>query len=83
MSWSRDDDALSDSEEDDAFDEGDEPATIRCSSCRAEMLEDAVQCPACGMSPSREEPSVEGKPLWVMASVVVCLVIVLAWLAGN
>jgi len=34
--------------DDDAFDDGDSE-TIICSSCRAEIYEDAVQCPHCGM----------------------------------
>ncbi len=50
MSWSTDDeDDLQDWEYPDLDDDdGDEPETIDCPNCSADVYDDAEQCPACG-----------------------------------
>lgn len=78
--WSSDEFAedadISDVDRDDAEDDG----GVACPACGAEMYEDAPQCPACGIYPSREQFPDAPKPRWVMAGVVLCLLIALTWL---
>ena len=68
--------------EDDEFPDEDDPdeddATIPCPFCRKPVYEDAERCPACGSYFSREDRP-WSRPIWLVAGVIVCLVIVLMW----
>lgn len=70
--WDADDDA-------DPSDDSDEEPTVPCPYCRREMLEDAPQCPSCGRFISAEDHPDPGKPLWIIATAVVCLVAAVWW----
>lgn len=67
----------------DADDDGDEAETIPCPRCRAEIYEDSVRCPACGVYLTREDRRAEGKPWWVFVGVVACLYVVYRWLTWS
>ncbi|MGI9178862.1 MAG: hypothetical protein ACR2IT_13525 [Pirellulales bacterium] len=58
--------------------EGDEP-TIPCPYCRHEILEDSPRCPACDRFISSEDSPGLKKPLWVVLTAVVCLLMALMW----
>jgi hypothetical protein len=59
-------------------DEADEP-TKHCYYCRAEIHEDTERCPECGNYQSQEDAPSQPKPLWLVAGVVICLLLVLWW----
>jgi uncharacterized paraquat-inducible protein A len=63
-------------------DDGDgDDATDVCPYCQADIYEDAVRCPRCERYLSQEDaPS--SRPRWVMATALVCLLIVLWWAFG-
>lgn len=63
----------------DSFDD-DEPVTVACPYCHEEMLEDSPRCPSCGRYVSDEDSPPKSKPLWLLATIVVCLIIALIWL---
>lgn len=65
----------------DDSDDGDEP-TIPCPSCRREIFEDSPRCPYCERYLSQEDSAVPRKPLWVIATAVVCLVAVIWWIVA-
>ena len=71
-----------DSDSDDTDEDGDEP-TVPCPACRREMLEESIRCPHCGHYVSTEDQPPEPKPLWVIATAVVCLLMALAWIFGR
>lgn len=76
--WDDDDDHW----EDDEFDEGDDSEnepTVLCPYCRKEMFEDSPQCPSCGQYISAEDQPGPRKPLWVIATALLCLGIALWW----
>ncbi|MFM8706144.1 MAG: hypothetical protein ACKOHG_20255 [Planctomycetia bacterium] len=60
----------------------DEP-TVPCPSCRRERLEDSIRCPHCGHYVSTEDQPPEPKPLWVMVTALVCLLMAVAWIFGR
>lgn len=68
-------------EEDDDWDDED-GLCAPCPYCGAEMLEDSPRCPECGRYISDEDRPPERKPPWIVVGVVVCVIIVLAWMAG-
>jgi len=73
--WDNDDE-----EEDDDEDipwDADEPATVVCPYCRAEVLEDLPQCPKCGNYFSQEDSVTQTKPPWVVITAVLLLVVFL------
>ena len=82
----RDDDDEDDEDDDDWNDEGDgdddsdDEPTVPCPYCRREMLEDSPRCPHCERYISAEDTSPPRKPLWVIATALICLAIVLWWL---
>jgi len=59
-----------------------QPETIRCPACGAEVYEDAVQCPACGDYVTAASGVWSGRPTWwIVLGLVGILAAVLA-LAG-
>lgn len=65
---------------DDSYDDENESVMVSCPYCREEMLEDAPQCPSCGKYISEEDSPPRTKPLWVLATIAICLIIALMWL---
>jgi hypothetical protein len=68
-----------DYEDDGSSDDGDEEPTVPCPFCGLEMLEDSPRCPSCGQYISAEDSPGPTKPLWVIATAIVCLGIALWW----
>jgi uncharacterized paraquat-inducible protein A len=60
--------------------QGDEDATIDCPHCRAQIYDDAEQCPECGRYLSDEDAPAKLPPVWILLGVAVCLLIVIGWL---
>ena len=69
-----------DDEEADLGDDSDEEPTVPCPSCHRDILEDSPRCPYCERYISEEDHANPKKPLWVIVTAVVCLIIA-AWLA--
>ncbi|MGA0039113.1 MAG: hypothetical protein ACO3NZ_04650 [Pirellulales bacterium] len=68
-------------DEADAWDE-DEP-TVPCPYCGDEMLEDAPQCFRCGNYISVEDRPRVKKPLWVVMTAILCLLMAAGWLLAR
>jgi hypothetical protein len=77
----RDDDEDQDWEDEEADLEADsdEEPTIACPYCRRQILEDSPQCPFCGNFISEEDHPGPNKPLWVIATALLCLGMALWW----
>jgi endogenous inhibitor of DNA gyrase (YacG/DUF329 family) len=60
----------------------DDTDTDPCPYCRRPVYHDAEQCPHCGQYISAEDAPAH-RPLWVLAGVVVCLVLVALWVLGR
>jgi len=79
-----DDDDNNWDDEDDWDDEGDDDSadepTVPCPYCRREILDDSPRCPHCERYISSEDSPPPRKPLWVIATALICLAIVLWWL---
>jgi hypothetical protein len=60
-------------------DDSDEEPTIPCPYCRREILEDSPRCSYCERYISAEDHAGPGKPIWVIATALVCLAIALWW----
>jgi hypothetical protein len=58
--------------------EGDD--TIPCPYCRRSIHEDAPRCPYCENYLSQEDAPPARKPLWIVLTVLVCLLIVYVWI---
>ncbi|NBW95486.1 MAG: hypothetical protein EBR28_01830 [Planctomycetia bacterium] len=69
--------------EDDWDEDGDDEPTVPCPYCRAEMIEDAPQCPACGRYVSAEDHPGPRQPLWIIATAVVCLAMAIGWVLAG
>jgi hypothetical protein len=70
-----------DDEDNDVEDYADEPATIPCPHCGAEVFDDAEQCPACGSWFVRDRRPLTGKPRWfVMLGFVGVLLAIVTWI---
>ncbi|HEV8002360.1 MAG TPA: hypothetical protein VGP63_20890 [Planctomycetaceae bacterium] len=68
-------------DDDDAEDYADEPATIPCPHCGAEVFDDAEQCPACGSWFVRDRRPLTGRPSWfVVLGFVGVLIVVVTWI---
>lgn len=67
--------------EDDYGDDG--PATVACPYCRAEILEDAEQCPKCGQYISKEDMPTGGFSAigWVL--IILMLFAAALWAVGR
>ena len=66
----------------DDSDDGDEP-TIACPHCGREIFEDSPRCPSCERYLSQEDTAAPRKPLWVIATALVCLAAVLWWIVAG
>ena len=64
----------------DAGDDADDEPTVPCPYCGRQMLEDSPRCPSCERYISAEDSAQPRKPLWVIATALVCLAIALWWL---
>lgn len=67
-------------DEGDSWEGDDEPSLVPCPYCREEMLEDSPRCPTCGKYISEEDAPPKAKPLWLLATIAICLIIALMWL---
>jgi predicted nucleic acid-binding Zn ribbon protein len=67
--------------DDDDLDDEDEEPTQPCPYCRAEIHEDAQQCPRCGRYIS-DEDAPSRKPWWVIVGALICLYVVFRWIVG-
>ena len=70
--WDPEDDA-------DLGDDSDDEPTVSCPYCRREILEDVPQCPYCERYISAEDHAGPKKPLWIIATALVCLAAALWW----
>jgi len=71
-------------DENDYLDEDDEPLTLPCPECGADVYEDAVRCPACGYYITHPTSVWHGRPgWWILLGLlgVVALILVLTGLA--
>ena len=59
--------------------DSDEEPTVPCPYCRREILEDSPRCPYCERFISAEDHAGPRKPLWIIATALVCLGIALWW----
>lgn len=78
-----DDEWDDDSDLDDGADElgdDDEDDTVPCPFCKRAILEDTPRCPYCERYLSEADFARTAKPLWVIVTAVVCLVVAI-WLA--
>jgi hypothetical protein len=75
--WDEDD---VDADDGDGLDDSDDEPTVPCPFCGREILEDSPRCPYCEQYISAEDHAAAGKPLWVIATALLCLAIAL-WLA--
>ncbi|MFM7206892.1 MAG: DUF983 domain-containing protein [Planctomycetaceae bacterium] len=64
----------------DLDDDDDSEHTAPCPSCRREIFEDSPNCPHCGHYLTTEDVASGSKPLWVVITAIVCLVVAV-WLA--
>jgi hypothetical protein len=69
--WNDDEDGIGD-------DQDDEP-TVPCPYCRREILEDSPRCPYCERYISEEDHGGSRKPLWIIATALICLGIAIWW----
>ena len=60
-------------------DDSDDEPTVPCPYCRREILEDVPQCPYCERCISVEDHAGPTKPLWIIATALVCLASALWW----
>lgn len=79
MNAYRDDDDDWDDADADFDDDSAEEPTVPCPFCRREILEDSPRCPFCEQYISTEEHAGPRKPLWIIATALVCLAIALWW----
>jgi hypothetical protein len=70
--WDAEDDA-------DIGDDSDDEPTVSCPYCRREILEDSPRCPYCERYISAEDHAGPKKPLWIIATALVCLGVALWW----
>lgn len=74
------DDAWDDDESPEETD--DEPTTVRCPACGAEVYEDAVRCPACGEYITADTSAWSGRPTWWIVLGLIGLVATVLALTG-
>ena len=75
--WQEDDESGPEDEDSSWDDEDDSNATVECSSCGADVYEDAVRCPACGDFMTPASGSFVGRPGWwiLVAALLVALLV--------
>jgi predicted nucleic acid-binding Zn ribbon protein len=71
-----------DDPDDSDTDDDDNAPTISCPYCQKEISEQAEVCPHCRNFISFEDAP-RRYPPWLIAGVVVCILIVLAWMVTN
>lgn len=76
-----DEDEWDDDEADygDALEDDEDEPTVPCPYCRREILEDSPYCPHCERYISDEDHAALGKPLWVIATALICLGVAIWW----
>jgi hypothetical protein len=62
---------------------GGDADTLPCPHCGVEIYDEAERCPECGKYLSDEDVPSRPIPPWIAIGVVICLVIVLAWVFGG
>ena len=75
-----DDDDWDDDSDIDGDEGGDDDDTVPCPFCKRAILEDTPRCPYCERYLSEEDFTSRSKPLWVIVTAIVCLVVAI-WLA--
>ncbi len=70
---------------DDDYSSEDETPTMPCPYCQQDIAEDTPRCPHCERYLTTEEMDADqaipdGKPWWLVAGVIVCLVLVYFWI---
>ena len=73
----RAEDPWDDEDEDQEWDDDDDLPTIACPYCRAEIFEDAEQCPVCGEYISTEDRNArhQWQPRWIVLTAALLLLI--------
>ncbi|MFM8953461.1 MAG: hypothetical protein ACKOOF_10440 [Planctomycetaceae bacterium] len=66
-------------EDEDWENDSDEEPTVPCPYCRRDILEDSPRCPYCERYISEEDHASHGKPLWVIATALICLGVAIWW----
>ena len=68
-------------DDDEVGDSADEPATITCPHCGADVFDDVEQCPACGSWFVRDRHPLTSKPSWIVVlGFVGVLLAILTWI---
>lgn len=75
--WNSPDDEWDDDDLEDYGDDEEEEPTILCPYCRAEIWEEAIQCPECGEYVSQEDRQAryEWRPRWIICTAVILLLL--------
>jgi DNA-directed RNA polymerase subunit RPC12/RpoP len=79
MSYRDQDEEWDDEEADYGDDSDDGEPSVRCPYCRRDILEDSLRCPYCERYISEEDRADVQKPLWVLATALICLGIAIWW----
>jgi len=79
--FAADDEAWDDGPDEDDGDSDDEP-TVPCPACGRPIFEDSPYCPSCEQYISAADHAAAGKPVWVIATALVCLGIALWWVVA-
>jgi hypothetical protein len=72
-----DDDAWDDGP--DVDDDSDDEPTVPCPACGRAIFEDSPYCPSCEQYVSAADHAAASKPVWVIATALVCLGLALWW----
>lgn len=56
--------------------------TVKCPHCGKQVYEDAEQCPSCGKYISDEDAPTGRKTIFMILGTIVCLYIIIRWIAG-
>lgn len=76
------DDEYPDADDGEYPDDDEATATVPCPECRAEVYEDAVQCPVCGCYVTHNRGVWTGRPTWWVLLALVGVVATIVVLAG-
>jgi hypothetical protein len=68
-----------DTEDDHGDDSDDGEPTVPCPYCRHEILEDSPYCPSCDRYLSADDHAASRKPVWIMATALICLGVAIWW----
>jgi hypothetical protein len=64
-------------------DSDEEDDTIPCPYCRKAVYEEAERCPHCERYISREDAPIGPVPWWMVVGVILCTLVLLAWIFGG